>query len=242
MIGETTGGGVSRFDDNRDDDVIDEEEEEDEEEDDEDDGNDDDDDGGEEGDDDDVEDDDDNNEDDDDNNEASSPARLSTSVIGWLMQRLLSIGVDSRGQRRIFVLHIFEGLVTSSPIDFVLQHTKQFLTIAIKINITVSAPNEQDLILLKEKASIFLDALESKIGSPSYLSLYGEVLQALQKTKLEKKRKVASEAITNPRLFALRKVEQTKRKRTQQKNKAAKFMAIRGLNNKRHKKNTNRDL
>jgi hypothetical protein len=174
--------------------------------------------------------------------ETSSLSRSSTSVIDWLMQRLLSIGVDTRGHRRIFVLHIFEGLVASSPIDFVLQHTKQFLAIAIRINLTVSSPNEQDLILLKEKASIFLDSLETKIGSPSYLSLYGDVLQTLQSTKLEKKRKVASEAITNPRLFALRKVDQTKRKRAQQKNKAAKFMAIRGLNNKRRKKNTNFDL
>lgn len=59
---------------------------------------------------------------------------------------------------------------------------------------------------LKNLSSEVLELLEQKIGSSLFIGVYSEVQQSLQQRKSEKKKKLAADAVNNPRAFAERKV------------------------------------
>ena len=58
----------------------------------------------------------------------------------------------------------------------------------------------------KIAATELLDLLEKKIGSSALLGQYAEIQRRLQATKAEKKRVLASEAVMDPKGYAVRKV------------------------------------
>ena len=58
----------------------------------------------------------------------------------------------------------------------------------------------------KIAATELLDSLEKKVGSSSLIGHYADIQRRLQATKAEKKRVLASEAIKDPKAYAVRKV------------------------------------
>ena len=58
----------------------------------------------------------------------------------------------------------------------------------------------------KVAATELLDSLEKKVGSSSLIGHYADIQRRLQATKAEKKRVLASEAIKDPKAYAVRKV------------------------------------
>lgn len=67
--------------------------------------------------------------------------------------------------------------------------------------------HEEDAIKeSKVAATELLDNLEKKVGSSALIGHYADIQRKLQASKAEKKRILASEAIKDPKSYAVRKV------------------------------------
>jgi U3 small nucleolar RNA-associated protein 20 len=138
--------------------------------------------------------------------ETSGEKPGAVSASNWLMQRLRGIGADSRGFRRLNVLKILEAIIKSCPTEFIMLHIKQLMEVALRARLTKGLPDEQINKDAKQAALELLDSLEKKIGSSTYIGLYGEIQQKIENSKAEKKRKLAADAVANPKAYAQRKV------------------------------------
>ena len=74
----------------------------------------------------------------------------------------------------------------------------------------------------KQIAGALLETLEKKLGASVVIGIYAEIQRRLQATRAEKKRVLASEAVSNPRAHAQRKAEKALRKKESRKRKASK--------------------
>lgn len=70
----------------------------------------------------------------------------------------------------------------------------------------ISQSEEATVKESKAAATELLEALEKKVGSGALLGNYAEIQRRLQASKAEKKRVLASEAIRDPKAYAVRKV------------------------------------
>ena len=71
------------------------------------------------------------------------------------------------------------------------------------------AVSQSEAAVLKESkaaATELLDILEQRVGSSALLGKYADIQRRLQASKAEKKRVLASEAIKDPKAYAVRKV------------------------------------
>ena len=73
-----------------------------------------------------------------------------------------------------------------------------------------------------------MNLIENKIGSSSYLGAYSEVQRRLETNKSLKRARKQSEAVTDPKKFALRKLENTLRKKNSKKNNKLRYLAVKG--------------
>jgi predicted acyltransferase (DUF342 family) len=60
--------------------------------------------------------------------------------------------------------------------------------------------------VLLEASSQLLEELENRVGASVFIGSYSDVQGRMEKFKMEKKRRVAAEAIQDPKSFAIRKV------------------------------------
>lgn len=88
--------------------------------------------------------------------------------------------------------------------------------------------NDAAARLCKQAAGDLLEALERKLGASAVIGVYAEVQRRLVATKAEKKRALASEAVSNPRAFAMRKADKAARKKESRKRQTSKHAAVRG--------------
>ena len=141
----------------------------------------------------------------------SSPAALPKTGASWTMQRLRGLGVDSRGNRRHYVLTVLRMLVAScSDAEsgiFLKEHLSQIIEVAMRSHLTASGPDLVALKALKEEAGILLDELEAKVGAALYIGTFSEVQRKVETSKANKKRLQAMDAVTNPAAFAMAKVK-----------------------------------
>ena len=74
---------------------------------------------------------------------------------------------------------------------------------------SVSQSEEASIKESKAAATELLEALEAKVGSSAVLGRYADIQRMLQASKAEKKRALASEAVKDPKAYAVRKVTHT---------------------------------
>lgn len=73
-----------------------------------------------------------------------------------------------------------------------------------------------------------MNQIENKIGSSLYLGAYAEVQKRLETNKSLKRARKQSEAVTDPKSFALRKLQNTLRKKNSKKKNKLKYLAVKG--------------
>lgn len=91
-------------------------------------------------------------------------------------------------------------------VDFLKSHVYQLVEVAVRIELTLTGPSMHELATIKEASTEFLGSLERKIGSSDFIGIYSEVQQKLQSKRMERKRKFALTAVTNPQEYAMMKV------------------------------------
>lgn len=143
-----------------------------------------------------------------------------SSTLRWTMSRLKGLGMDPRGHRRLHVLNIFNTLITKEDTKFVTAHAGQLLELSIRTRLTVSAPNEADLKVLQGIAAALFELLEEKLGSSVFIGLYADMQKHIESSKTAKRRLEAAVAISDPRAFAIGKLEKRARKTQAKKKKA----------------------
>ena len=90
---------------------------------------------------------------------------------------------------------------------------------------SISSEADATLKAGKQIAGTLLETLEKKLGASVVIGIYAEVQRRLQATRAEKKRVLASEAVSNPRAHAQRKAEKALRKKESRKRKSTKGTA-----------------
>ena len=70
----------------------------------------------------------------------------------------------------------------------------------------LSQSDEASIKESKAAATELLEVLEAKVGSSAVLGRYADIQRMLQASKAEKKRALASEAVKDPKAYAVRKV------------------------------------
>ena len=167
-----------------------------------------------------------------------------------MLQRLRGMGADPRGRKRYHVLRVFASLVAAEPDAAVLtRYLEPFVEVALRArmhNKVADGPLGADTVAAaaaaaagmggpdataracKQVAGDLLEALEKKLGASAVIGVYAEVQRRLVATKAEKKRALASEAVSNPRAFAMRKADKAARKKESRKRVTNKHAAVRG--------------
>ena len=113
---------------------------------------------------------------------------------------------------------MFIALVAIEKKQFLLTHLPQMIEVALRARLfggnrtedqSQSSSSQQEEEAVRETkiaATELLDSLEKKVGSSSLIGHYADIQRRLQATKAEKKRVLASEAIKDPKAYAVRKV------------------------------------
>lgn len=83
---------------------------------------------------------------------------------------------------------------------------RQLVEVALRIELTMTGPDEHELKMIKEKSTKLLELLEIKVGSSYFFGVYSELQRHLQSRRAEKKRMLAASAIVNPKEYAINKV------------------------------------
>jgi hypothetical protein len=118
------------------------------------------------------------------------------------------------------LLQVFLALTAVEKKPFLLAHISQMMEVALRVRLhggihsegvqgmdgSVSQSEEASIKESKAAASELLEALEAKVGSSAVLGRYADIQRMLQASKAEKKRALASEAVKDPKAYAVRKV------------------------------------
>jgi len=177
---------------------------------------------------------DDDDDDDDDTNEEledSSTKKVEVSSLSgsnWIIQRLRGLGADIRGKRRLHVIKIFSSLVSIESEEYVQKYVTSIIEVAIRAQMIMSGPDMELIERCKEASQELLTLIENKIGSSLYLGAYSDVQRRLQTNKSLKRSRKQSEAITDPKLYANKKLQNTLRKKNSKKKNTLKYLAIKG--------------
>jgi hypothetical protein len=115
---------------------------------------------------------------------------------------------------------VFIALVGGEKKGFLMAHLPQMMEVALRVRLhggvaessenVISQSDEASVKESKAAATELLEALEKKVGSTALLGKYAEIQRRLQASKAEKKRVLASEAIKDPKAYAVRKVRRDK--------------------------------
>lgn len=118
---------------------------------------------------------------------------------------------------------MFLALTAVEKKPFLLAHISQMMEVALRVRLhggihsegvqgmdgSVSQSEEASIKESKAAATELLEALEAKVGSSAVLGRYADIQRMLQASKAEKKRALASEAVKDPKAYAVRKVTHT---------------------------------
>jgi hypothetical protein len=106
--------------------------------------------------------------------------------------------------------------------EFVHKYIQQINEVAVRVSIILQNKGNNDLLLsaqgkvtkdeeekmisLREISGELLALVEQKVGSSIFIEAYSSIQSRMQSKKMERKREILSEAVNNPKLFAMRKV------------------------------------
>jgi len=139
----------------------------------------------------------------------ATTTKSAASAPSWVFQRLRGLGLDSRGERRFFVLGVFRVLIATCPPSedsLLIGHLPLMLEVAMRCHQTATGPDADQLRRLREQAGELLALLEQRVGAIKYVGVYAEVQRRVQANKAAKKREQAKHAVTDPAAFANAKV------------------------------------
>ena len=152
-------------------------------------------------------------EEDDDEGEVGGAEENNNGKCGlsWMMQRLRAVGADIRGNRRRHVLKVFHELVKIQSMDSIAPYLPQILEVPIRIMLSKiitedNTTEEQMQVLLKEQSTELLRHVENKMGAIDFMGIFSEIQRKVEKIKHDKKRRMKAEAVSNPSLYAKKKV------------------------------------
>jgi hypothetical protein len=180
--------------------------------------------------------------------DTEGPSSASADGCYWMMQRLRGMGADPRGRKRLHVLRVFAALVVAeTDLTFLTRFLEPLVEVAMRARMfkgtaeglgsseeaPVTAADDATLRDGKQAAGDLLEALEKKLGASAVIGVYAEVQRRLQATRAEKKRILASEAVSNPRAHAQRKAEKAIQKKESRKRKNLRHAAGKGLKKRR---------
>ena len=123
---------------------------------------------------------------------------------------------------------MFLALAAVEKKPFLLAHISQMMEVALRVRLhgginsegmhgtgtgmgmgmegVLSQSDEASIKESKAAATELLEVLEAKVGSSAVLGRYADIQRMLQASKAEKKRALASEAVKDPKAYAVRKV------------------------------------
>ena len=104
----------------------------------------------------------------------------------------------------------------------VVAHRHHLLETALRANLVSIGPDEDSIRRTHELAETLLGVLERVLGSVAYIELYSQVQRRVEGSKHAQRKKRASEAISDPSLFARRKVDKQLAKKNSRKRKKEK--------------------
>lgn len=174
-------------------------------------------------------------------------AREGRAGANWVIQRLRGIGADSRGYRRFNVIKVFAALVTVEENESMLSpHLEQLIEVCIRSRISRAVNEETEMTSAaiqnqkdtKEAAGELLEAIEQRVGSSTFIGIYGEVQRRIESSKAEKKRRLAAEAVSDPASYAQRKAKHAEKKKESRKRKNERFAAVKGIKKKKQSTNS----
>ena len=85
---------------------------------------------------------------------------------------------------------------------------------------TTTSPNPEELKAMHEAAEMLVGIAESKLGSAAFLGVYAEVQRHVESSKTAKRRMEAAVAVSDPKAFAMHKLEKAKKKKEARKRKS----------------------
>jgi len=101
---------------------------------------------------------------------------------------------------------VFLEIVSICPLEFLSVYLFQFLEVCVRVHTSTNSPNELIESETKLAAEDLSQLVEQKVGSITYMKAFRDIQQRLQSKKVERKRQVAIEAVSNIKSFAERKV------------------------------------
>jgi len=178
----------------------------------------------------------------DDNKNVTEVEETNGTGSNWIIQRLRGLGADIRGKRRLHVIKIFSSLVSIESEEYVQKYVTSIIEVAIRAQMIMSGPDMELIETCKEASTELLNLIENKIGSSSYLGAYSDVQRRLQTNKSLKRSRKQSEAITDPKSFANKKLQNTLRKKNGKKKNTLKYLAIKGFKKQKGERQHNDDV
>jgi len=94
-------------------------------------------------------------------------------------------------------------------VEFIILYMEQIIDIAIRALLTVNTTPDDTKCMIemtKEHATNLLQLLEASVGSSVFIGHYSLIQRRIENSKNEKRRKLAAEAIIEPKIYAERKV------------------------------------
>jgi hypothetical protein len=93
-------------------------------------------------------------------------------------------------------------------VEFTKEHLYQLIEVCVRTRISrrEATAGEDETKDVLDVSNQLLEALEALVGSSTFIGVYGEVQRNIESSKAEKKRRLAAEAITDPKSYAQRKV------------------------------------
>ena len=91
-------------------------------------------------------------------------------------------------------------------------YIEQIIDIAIRALLAVNTTPDDTKCMIemtKEHATNLLQLLEASVGSSVFIGHYSTIQRRIENSKYEKRRKLAAEAIMEPKMYAERKVTTT---------------------------------
>lgn len=114
---------------------------------------------------------------------------------------------------------MFESLIASChetdqrntlDLNFLESHAKQIVEIAFRAKRYLHSPDPDTVKQTSEAATVLLDAMERTINSPLFIAVCTNVQQKLDRNKVDKKIKLKTEFVMNPKAYAMKKVRKYK--------------------------------
>ena len=93
--------------------------------------------------------------------------------------------------------------------EFIILYMEQIIDIAIRALLTVNTTPDDTKCMIemtKVHATNLLQLLEASVGSSVFIGHYSLIQRRIENSKNEKRRKLAAEAIIEPKVYAERKV------------------------------------